>query len=81
MRMMGDANIDDALARSQRTLPADQIPEAIGEGAIGFLQGFGRRLGVRRSVKNLVLDNYHTAQLGYALGEQPYSTLEFLSEL
>jgi len=41
--MMGDANIDDAFARSQLTLHADQIPKAIGEGAISFLQGFGKR--------------------------------------
>jgi len=45
IEIMGDTNIDDAFARSQLILQADQIPEAIGEGAIGFLQGFGRRSG------------------------------------
>ncbi|MBI4784125.1 MAG: hypothetical protein HY785_22835 [Oscillatoriophycideae cyanobacterium NC_groundwater_1537_Pr4_S-0.65um_50_18] len=30
-------------ARSQRTLHADQIQEAIREGAIGFLKGVGKR--------------------------------------
>jgi len=38
-----DTNIDGAFARSRRTLHADQIPKAIGAGAIGFLKGFGRR--------------------------------------